>query len=70
MYQPITVEVDRAHGEGAKTPEPHLVLGRPDAEIVWLADGIETRLVVWSRARGRMRALVGSVSDSVVHDTH
>ena len=58
-------------GEGAKTLEPHLVLERPDAAIVWLADEIETGLVVvGSRGHGRIRALVGSVSDSVVHNTH
>jgi nucleotide-binding universal stress UspA family protein len=62
----------RSHaGEGSKTLEPHLVLGRPDAAIVWLADEIEAGLVVvGSRGHGRMRALVGSVSDSVVHDAH
>jgi nucleotide-binding universal stress UspA family protein len=46
-------------------------LGRPDAAIVWLAYEIETGIVVvGSRVHGRMRALVGSVSDSVVHDAH
>jgi nucleotide-binding universal stress UspA family protein len=58
-------------GEGSKTLEPHLVLGLPDAAIVWLADEIEAGLVVvGSRGHGRMRALIGSVSDSVVHDAH
>ena len=63
---------DRSHaGRGAKTLEPHLVLGPPDAAIVWLADEIEAGLVVVeSRGHGRMRAVVGSVSDSVVHDAH
>jgi nucleotide-binding universal stress UspA family protein len=46
-------------------------LGRPDAANVWLAYEIETGIVVvGSRVHGRMRALVGSVSDSVVHDAH
>jgi nucleotide-binding universal stress UspA family protein len=58
-------------GEGSKTLEPHLVLGRTHAAIVWLADEIEAGLVVvGSRGHGRMRALIGSVSDSVVHDAH
>jgi nucleotide-binding universal stress UspA family protein len=64
-------QADLMRGEGAKTLEPHLVLGWPDAAIVWLADEIEAGLVVvGSRGHGRMRALVGSVSDSVVHDAH
>jgi nucleotide-binding universal stress UspA family protein len=64
-------QVDLMRGEGTKTLEPHLVLGRPDAAIVWLADEIEAGLVVvGSRGHGRMRALVGSVSDSVVHHAH
>jgi nucleotide-binding universal stress UspA family protein len=64
-------QVGLMRGEGSKTLEPHLVLGRRDTAIVWLADEIEAGLVVvGSRGHGRMRALVGSVSDSVVHDTH
>ena len=64
-------QADLMRGEGAKTLEPHLVLGWPDAAIVWLADEIEAGLVVvGSRGRGRMRALVGRVSDSVVHHAH
>jgi nucleotide-binding universal stress UspA family protein len=64
-------QTDLMRGEGAKTLEPHLVLGRPDAAIVWLANEIEARLVVVeSRGHGRMRALIGSVSDSVVHHAH
>jgi nucleotide-binding universal stress UspA family protein len=57
-------QADLMRGEGAKTLELHLVLGRPHAAIVWLADEIEAGLmVVGSRGHGRMRALVGSVSD-------
>jgi nucleotide-binding universal stress UspA family protein len=64
-------QADLMRGEGAKTLEPHLVLGRTHAAIVWLADEIEAGLVVvGSRGHGRMRALVGSVSDSVVHHAH
>ena len=64
-------QADLMRGEGTKTLEPHLVLGLPDAAIVWLADEIEAGLVVvGSRGHGRMRALVGSVSDSVVHHAH
>jgi len=61
-------QAELMQGEGAKAAEGHLVLGRPDAAIVWLADEIEAGLVVvGSRGHGGMRALIGSVSDSVVH---
>jgi nucleotide-binding universal stress UspA family protein len=55
-------------GEGAKTVEAHLMLGRRDAAIVRLAEELEAGLiVVGSRGLGGMRkALIGSVSDSVV----
>jgi nucleotide-binding universal stress UspA family protein len=58
--------------EGAKTVEPHLMLGRPDAAIVWLAEEIGAGpVVVGSRGLGGMRrALIGSVSDSVVRHAH
>jgi hypothetical protein len=46
-------------GEGSKTLEPHLVLGRRDTAIVWLADEIEAGIVVAeSRGHRRMRGLV------------
>jgi len=46
-------------GEGSKTLEPHLVLGRWDTAIVWLADEIEAGIVVAeSRGHRRMRGLV------------
>ena len=58
--------------EGTKTVESHLILGRPDAAIVWLAQEISAGLVVLgSRGLGGMRrALIGSVSDSVVRHAH
>jgi len=54
--------------EGAKVVETHLMLGRPDAAIVRLADDLGVGLVVMgSRGLGRVRrSLLGSVSDSVV----
>ena len=47
-------------------------VGRPDAEIVALAEEVEARLIVLgSRGRsGVRRALMGSVSDSVVRHAH
>ena len=58
--------------EGVKTAESHLLLGRPDAAIVWLAEEIGAGLVVvGSRGLGGMkRTLIGSVSDSVARHAH
>jgi nucleotide-binding universal stress UspA family protein len=65
-------QAELMRGEGAKTVESHLLLGRPDAAIVWLAEGLGAGLVVvGSRGLGGMRrALIGSVSDSVVRHAH
>jgi nucleotide-binding universal stress UspA family protein len=55
-------------GGGGTVKEAHLRLGRADEEIVDLAQSIGAGLIVMgSRGRGRIRrALMGSVSDSVV----
>jgi nucleotide-binding universal stress UspA family protein len=68
----VEEEGRRIRGKGAKRVEPHLVLGRPDAAIVWLAEEIGAGLVVvGSRGLGAMRrTLVGSVSDSVARHAH
>jgi nucleotide-binding universal stress UspA family protein len=65
-------EAQRMKGEGAITVEPHLLVGRPDAAIVWLAEEMGADLVLLgSRGLGGMRrALIGSVSDSVVRHAH
>ena len=65
-------EAQRIKGEGAIKVEPHLLIGRPDAAIVWLAEEIGADLVlVGSRGLGAMRrTLIGSVSDSVVRHAH
>jgi nucleotide-binding universal stress UspA family protein len=49
-----------------------VAVGRPDAEIVRLAEGIQAGLIVLgSRGLGGVRrALMGSVSDSVVRHAH
>jgi nucleotide-binding universal stress UspA family protein len=59
-------------GEGTETVESHLLLGRPDAAIVWLAEELGAGLlVVGSRGLGGIRrVLIGSVSDSVVRHAH
>jgi nucleotide-binding universal stress UspA family protein len=65
-------QAERMRGEGASVVESHLLLGRPDAAIVWLAQEISAGLIVLgSRGLGGMsRALIGSVSDSVVRHAH
>jgi nucleotide-binding universal stress UspA family protein len=57
---------------GGSVKEAHLRLGRADEEIVDLAHSIDAGMIVMgSRGRGRIRrALMGSVSDSVVRHAH
>jgi nucleotide-binding universal stress UspA family protein len=57
---------------GGTVKEAHLGLGRADEEIVDLAQNIGAGMIVMgSRGRGRIRrALMGSVSDSVVRHAH
>jgi nucleotide-binding universal stress UspA family protein len=59
-------------GEVTKTVGAHLVLGPPDAGIFWLAQELDTGLVVvGSRGLGGIRrALIASVSGSVVRHAH
>jgi nucleotide-binding universal stress UspA family protein len=65
-------EVRRVEKAGGALEEAHLKLGRADEEIVELADDLDAGLIVMgSRGRGRIRrALMGSVSDSVVRHAH
>jgi nucleotide-binding universal stress UspA family protein len=62
-------KVERA---GSPVKEAHLRMGRADEEIVDLAQSIGAGLIVMgSRGRGRIRrALMGSVSNSVVRHAH
>jgi nucleotide-binding universal stress UspA family protein len=57
---------------GGEVAEVHARLGKPDAEIVGLADELGAGLIVLgSRGLGPLRrALMGSVSDSVVRHAH
>jgi nucleotide-binding universal stress UspA family protein len=52
--------------------QTHLVIGKPDEEIVALAEYLEAGLIViGNRGRGGIRrALMGSVCDSVVRHAH
>jgi nucleotide-binding universal stress UspA family protein len=65
-------EVRRIRETGGKVAGAHVRLGRPDAEIVGLAEELRAGLIVLgSRGLGPLRsALMGSVSHSVVRHAH
>ena len=68
----LAEEVERVRSAGGTIAEAHLMMGDAAREIVHLAEDIEAGLVVMgSRGRGGIRrALMGSVSDSVVRNAH
>jgi len=70
--QALDDEVERVEAAGGRVVEAHLSMGSPDVEIVKLADDIGAGLIIMgSRGLGRIRrALIGSVSDSVVRHAH
>ena len=70
--QLIEAQVQRIEGASATEAQAHLRMGRADEEIVELAQSIDAGLIVMgSRGHGRLRrALVGSVSESVVRHAH
>jgi nucleotide-binding universal stress UspA family protein len=65
-------QVRRIEEAGGTVKERHLRLGRADEEIVEVAHEMGAGFIVMgSRGQGRMRrALMGSVSDSVVRHAH
>jgi nucleotide-binding universal stress UspA family protein len=65
-------QAERIGSDGAKVAETHLRSGDPDKEILRLAEALEVGLIViGSRGLGAVsRALMGSVSDSVVRHAH
>ena len=65
-------QADKMRDAGAKITKRHLRNGRPEQEIVALADELGAGLIVMGgRGMGGMkRALMGSVSDSVVRHAH
>jgi nucleotide-binding universal stress UspA family protein len=65
-------EVEQVKGEGVTVADSHLVRGRPDRELVHLSEELGAGLIVMgSRGLGGVRrALMGSVSDSVVRHAH
>jgi nucleotide-binding universal stress UspA family protein len=70
--QLLDEQVRRVEQAGGTVKEAHLRLGRADEEIVDLAHEMGAGFIVMgSRGRGRMRrALMGSVSESVVRHAH
>jgi nucleotide-binding universal stress UspA family protein len=70
--QLLDAEVEQVKAAGGTVAQAHLGVGAPDREIVELAEKLGAGLVVMgSRGRGGIRrALMGSVSDSVVRHAH
>jgi nucleotide-binding universal stress UspA family protein len=65
-------EAERLRASGGKVAETHLRAGEPDKEIVKLSEELGAgTIVIGSRGLGAMkRALMGSVSESVVTHAH
>jgi nucleotide-binding universal stress UspA family protein len=65
-------QVDMVKQEGVSVAEAHLIRGRPDREVVHLSEEVGAGLIIMgSRGLGGVRrALMGSVSDSVVRHAH
>jgi nucleotide-binding universal stress UspA family protein len=65
-------QLEQMRSAGATITQAHLRMGRPDEEIVALAEELGAGLTVMgNRGRGGVRrALMGSVSDSVVRHAH
>jgi nucleotide-binding universal stress UspA family protein len=72
LLEAQVAQVGRIEGAGATVAQAHLRMGRADEEIVELAHSIDAGMIVMgSRGQGRLRrALVGSVSESVVRHAH
>ncbi len=65
-------QAERIESDGGKVAETHLRVGDPDKEILRTAEALDVGLIViGSRGLGAIsRALLGSVSDSVVRHAH
>src|SRR5829696_706898 len=68
----LEVQAEEVRGAGGNVARAHLRVGTPDEEIVKLAEELGVGLIVMgSRGQGGVRrALLGSVSDSVVWHAH
>src|SRR5215211_6222419 len=65
-------QVNKIENVGGTVAQSHLRMGGAAEEVIDLAEELETGLIVLgSRGRGRIRrALMGSVSDSIVRHAH
>jgi nucleotide-binding universal stress UspA family protein len=70
--QLLNEQVRHIEEAGGSVAEAHLRLGRPDDQIVQIGEEVGVGLIVMgSRGHGGVRrALMGSVSDSVVRHAH
>lgn len=70
--QLLAEQVKHIEEAGGTVTEAHLRLGRPDEQIVRVGEEVGAGLIViGSRGRGGLRrALLGSVSDSVIRHAH
>ena len=68
----VDKQAERIAANGGKVKDAHLAFGKPDEKIVKLSEELEANLIVMgSRGlNGIRRALMGSVSDSVVLHAH
>jgi nucleotide-binding universal stress UspA family protein len=68
----LDIQVEEIEATGGSVAQTHLGVGKPAEEIVALGEELGADLiVVGSRGRGGLRrALIGSVSDSVVRYAH
>jgi len=68
----LAKQAEQIRSGGGSVTEEHVRTGRPDHEIVSLGDDLGVGLIViGSRGlTGKRRALMGSVSDSVVRHAH
>ena len=68
----LDTQVEEIEAAGSSVAQTHLGIGKPDEEIVALAEDLEAGLIViGNRGRGGIRrALMGSVSNSVVRHAH
>jgi nucleotide-binding universal stress UspA family protein len=68
----LSAQLRQIEAEGGTVAQAHLRTGKPDKEIVKLAEEIGAGLIVMgSRGLGGIRrALMGSVSDSVLRHAH